>query len=67
MTYGEKLPRRIKKGIRERCQFLDKNGCRCRKRAKIEYHCFEDPCLGSLWIVTNLCKEHSSSITGIIK
>lgn len=58
MGYDEKLPRRVKGNVR--CQHLDENGDRCKKKARVEETVHEDPEHPKVrWVTVNFCSIHA--------
>ncbi len=58
MRYDEKLPRRVKGNAR--CQHLDDDGNRCKKKARVEEYLFEDPARPKRrWVTVCFCSIHS--------
>ena len=67
-NYTDKLPRRIKDG--PRCEHLDDEGNRCRRKSIAEQYLFLDSESYSYfdsmapthWVVAHLCYEHTNGI-----
>lgn len=57
-NYDDKLPRKVRGNVR--CQSLNMDGERCKKKAVIEGSLFEDPAHWGRWVVVYLCYEHAS-------
>lgn len=54
----DKLPYKIKG--KERCQILDDEGSRCRRKARYAVQIFEKREFGGRWFGVNICKNHVS-------